>query len=159
MRTWCLVTREANWRVCREGSIWGLDYGYLLTWNRFLQSGDEAIVYVNGLGLTAVVSIGDKFYDETLIGWTTKAGEPKAYPYRFSISTEKEGGPLKISSSIQKSSTSEEGIHDSPNLIDELIYFTDKGKGEKGGARWNSFVYPSIAAIPAEDLETVRSNL
>lgn len=156
MRTWGLVTSKGNWQVCRRGSVWGLDYGYQLTWDRYLSPEDVAAVYVNGQGFTAVVMVGEKFYEETLIGWTERSGDAKSYPYRFRISIMKEGGPLKVSSSIEKSSDSEKGIHYSPNIIDDLVYFTDKGKGETGRARWNSFVYPSIFAMPPEDLETLR---
>ncbi len=43
-------------------------------------------MYVTRTGFTAIVSVEGKFYDETLIGWIDRSGNPKAYPYRFRIS-------------------------------------------------------------------------
>ncbi len=154
MRTWCLVTSEENWRVCRTHEVWGLDYGYQVTWDRYLNIGDAAIVYVNKRGFSAVVVIGGKFYDEQPIGWS------KVYPYRFHITINKEGGPLRISSSVRRrSAESEQADHYNPNLIDQLVFITDKGVGERGGARWNNFVFPSLVAIPLDDFSSVESKI
>src|SRR3989304_8530576 len=46
-------------------------------------------------GFTAVVSISRKSYDERPLDWT------KLYPYRLQILIEKEGGPLKVASSLR----------------------------------------------------------
>jgi hypothetical protein len=131
-----------------------LDYGYEVTWDQYMSRGDPAIVYVNKRGFAAVVEVGEKFYDESPIGWS------KVYPYRFHIKIKKEGGPLKISSSVRRHSPdSEKAVHHNPNTIDQLVFITDKGVGERGGARWNNFVFPSLVAIPQEDFVTIQSKL
>ena len=154
LRTWCLITSDENWRVCKTRSVWGLDYGYRVTWDHYISQGDPAIVYVNKKGFAAVVEVGEKFYDENPIGWS------KVYPYRFRITIKKEGGPLRISSSVRRPSPdSEQAVHHNPNAIDQIVFITDKGVGERGGARWNNFVFPSLVAIPQEDFVTVQSKL
>jgi len=148
------VTSEENWRICRIHKVWELDYGYQVTWDRYISRGDAAIVYVNRRGFCAAVEVGEKFYDEGPIGWS------KVYPYRFRIAIRKEGGPLRIFSSIRRHSPeSEQADHYNPNLIDQLVFITDKGVGERGGARWNNFVFPSVVAIPPEDFKAIQSSL
>src|SRR5439155_25739939 len=90
LRTWCLITSDENWRVCKTRSVWGLDYGYRVTWDHYISQGDPAIVYVNKKGFAAVVEVGEKFYDENPIGWS------KVYPYRFRITIKREVGPIRL---------------------------------------------------------------
>jgi len=58
VRTWCLMTSDENWRICKIHEVWGLDFGYQVTRDRFISRGDAAILYVNRRGLCAAVEVG-----------------------------------------------------------------------------------------------------
>jgi len=142
MRHWLLVTRPWNWQICQAKSLFGLDDRYRTTLLRFVSPGDLAAVYVTGLGIVGVVKVTDVRADQKEdVGW--KRGEkemtavPALYAHRFGWEwVKKFDVPRKIDPRGNA-------------LLDELEYFTDKSKS------WYSFVYPSIARLPSEDIQTV----
>ena len=161
MRYWCISTSPGNWEICRKNLVWGMDYGYYVTLKKFIRAGDKAVVYAgNGRFVAAIEFVGECFYDERDLGWT-KNRKPYLCPYRikFRIICESKQPP-KIKSSIDpdkenknKARWNENGF----NLIDDIVFITDKGRGLRGGARWNIFFQASIINISEEDFNTIKA--
>lgn len=82
MRYWCISTSSSNWIICKNNLIWGMDSRYYVTLEKYLKSGDQAVVYTTGgFFVAAVEFVGDYFFDTTDIGW--KKGDQKfIFPYR-----------------------------------------------------------------------------
>lgn len=125
-----------------------MDARYFVTLEKFLKSGDKAVVYTHGGKFVAVVEfIGEYFYSTEDIGWK-KGKNAFLFPYRIqfkvihesenppqiSFSTEDDGGKAKWSKL---------------NLIDEITFIADKGK------TWNQYLQVSIVRITEEDFNTI----
>jgi len=141
-RHWLLVTRPWNWQICESKAIFGMDDRYKTTLGRFVKPGDLAAVYVTGLGIVGVIEVTDVFLDQTdSVGWKRGVKEatavPELYPHRLKWKWSKKFDvPRKIDPRTNA-------------LLDELEYFTDKSQS------WYSFVYPTIARVPAEDIQSI----
>jgi predicted RNA-binding protein len=150
MRHWCLVTSRENWQVCKQHSVWGMDFRYSVTLRRFVRRGDRAVVYSHGGNFVAAVEIVSEPYEDfTPIGWT-KNRQPFLFPYRAKITILKEGQAHVAFSTI---SEGERALHTAPNLIDEIAFIADKSK------TWNQYLQVSIVPISHEDFETIVSRL
>ena len=150
MRYWCLVTSRENWTICQQYSVWGMDYRYLPTLKNFVHIGDKALVYSHGGVFVAEVEIISESYEDfTHIGWT-KNGKPYLFPYRVKIKILKQGEVRIFYSVIEDE---ERTIHNRPNLIDNIIFISDKGK------TWNQYLQVSIINISQEDFVTITSAL
>ena len=150
MRYWCLVTSRENWQVCKQHSVWGMDFRYVVTLRRFVRPGDRAVVYSHGGNFVAEVEIASEAYEDfTPIGWT-KNRQPFLFPYRVKISILKKGQAHVAFSTI---SGGERALHTAPNLIDEITFIADKSK------TWNQYLQVSIIRISHEDFETIVSRL
>src|SRR5207247_107478 len=68
MRHWCFITRPNNWTVCREKGVFGFDFGYSVSLNRFMEPLDRGVVYATKKsGFAATVEIrGKARYDPEL---------------------------------------------------------------------------------------------
>jgi predicted RNA-binding protein len=150
MRHWCLVTSRQNWDVCKRHSVWGMDFRYFVTLQRFVRPADRAVVYAHGGDFVADVEIVSEAYEDfTPIGWT-KNRQPFLFPYRIKIRILKEGrGHVRFSTD----SDGERALHTTPNLIDEIAFIADKSR------TWNQYLQVSIVPISREDFETIASRL
>lgn len=150
MRYWCLVTSRENWEICKKNSIWGMDYRYLPTLEKFVRKGDKTVVYTHGGNFVATVDIvSDGFEEFTHIGWAKK-GAPYMFPYRVRIKVIKEGA-VHITTSVIEDK--ERAVHHNPNPIDDIVFISDKGK------TWNIYLQVSIINISEEDFNTITSAL
>jgi len=146
MRYWCLCSSRENWQVCRTNSVFGFDWRYLPTLEKFVHPGDRAIVYVHGGSFVASVEMtGPWFEDPTPIGWT-KGKKPYLFPARVPIRILEEG-VANIAWTVDHNEkivlARREG------LLDEIEFIADKGK------TWNQYVQVSIVRITQNDYETV----
>ena len=83
MRCWCISTSPENWEICKQNSVWGMDERYYVTMEKFLKSGDKAVVYNHGGKFVAVVIfVSDFFYSDKHIGWK-KGKNEFLFPYRI----------------------------------------------------------------------------
>lgn len=144
MRYWCISTSKANWEICKRDKTWGMDARYYVTFEKFLKSGDTAVVYNQGGVFVAVIEfLGDYFYSEEDIGWTKGSGR-FLFPYRIKFRILHEShNPPSISFSTEESN--EEAEWTRPNLIDDISFIADKGR------TWNQYLQVSIIRITKED--------
>ena len=71
MRYWGVCTAQENWELCKRTLLWGMDWRYFVTLERFLKPGDKAVVYMHGGRFPAVIEFtGNHFYSEEDLGWT-----------------------------------------------------------------------------------------
>lgn len=152
MRYWCISTSKTNWEICKRNKTWGMDARYYVTFEKFLRSGDKAIVYNHGGVFVAVIEfLGDYFYSEEDIGWT-KGSERFLFPYRIKFRVLHESqNPPSISFSTEESSGKAKWSR--PNLIDEISFIADKGK------TWNQYLQVSIIRITKEDYAMLSSTI
>ncbi len=148
MRFWCISTSVENWEICRKNSVWGMDARYFVTLERFLKSGDKAVVYTHGGRFVAVVQFEEDYYfSEEDIGWT-KGKTRFLFPYRINFKLLHESqNPPKISFSTDE--IENEAEWDRPNLIDDIVFIADKGR------TWNQYLQVSIIRITEEDFNTI----
>jgi len=150
MRYWCISTSRNNWKVCKENLTWGMDARYYVTLEKYLKSGDKAVVYTTGGYFVAAIEFkGEYYFDTSDIGW--KKNRTKfIFPYRIKFKIlEDSDNPPKISFS-----TDEEDLRakwDKPNLIDDITFIADKGR------TWNQYVQVSIIRITKEDYLTIKN--
>ena len=150
MRYWCLVTSRENWEVCKQRSVWGMDFRYAVTLKRYFRPGDKAVVYSHGGVFVAEVEIASNVYeDATPIGWT-KNKRPFLFPYRVNLKIVREG---KAPISFSTYSDGEAAVHAKPNLIDDIVFIADKSR------TWNQYLQVSVIALSAEDFHTIASRL
>ncbi|NIO37904.1 EVE domain-containing protein [Candidatus Bathyarchaeota archaeon] len=148
MRYWCISTSVENWRICRKNSVWGMDARYYVTLQRFLRSGDKAVVYTHGGKFVAIVQFSGKYYfSEEDLGWT-KGKRRFLFPYRinFRIIHESEDAP-RISFSTEDIGNKAKWSR--PNFIDDIVFIADKGK------TWNQYLQVSIIRIAEEDFTSI----
>lgn len=148
MRFWCISTSVANWEICRNNSVWGMDARYYVTLKRFLKGGDRAVVYTHGGQFVAVVEFEGEFYfsDED-IGWT-KGKRRFIFPYRIKFKVINESkNPPKISFSTEEIENRAGWTR--PNFIDDIVFIADKGR------TWNQYLQVSIIRIAEEDFATI----
>lgn len=149
MRYWCFTVSQENWKICKQHGIYGVDYRYALTVEKYMSVGDKAIIYTNSVGFVAIVEIvGKAYYDDSNIGWE-RYKKSHIFPYRFKIKILKEG-LINIKYSVNKK---EKLDHARPGHMDNLIFITDKSPS------WSNFLYASFYSIPKEDYEYVKKNL
>jgi hypothetical protein len=142
MRHWLLVTRPWNWRICETQGLFGLDDRYRTTLTRFVVPGDLTAIYVTGLGIVGVVEITEILPDQAEgVGWKRGVKEVRRHPCLVPSQIQMEVGQ-RFDAAIKIDPRSN-------NRLDELEYFTEKSKS------WYSFVYPTIARLPVEDIETI----
>src|SRR3989304_6665583 len=55
MRYWGVCTSQENWELCKRTLLWGMDWRYFVTLERFLKPGDKAVVYMHGGRFPAVI--------------------------------------------------------------------------------------------------------
>jgi hypothetical protein len=148
VRTWCISTSIANWEICRENSIWGMDARYYITLKRFLRSGDKAVVYNHGGLFVAVVEFEGEFYfSDKDIGWT-KGKRSFIFPYRIKFKLLHESrNPPKISFSTEE--IENRAKWNRSNFIDDIVFIADKGR------TWNQYLQVSIIRITKEDFNTI----
>ncbi len=145
-RYWCLCSSRENWQICRAHSVFGFDWRYLPTLERFVNAGDEAIVYVTGGAFVATAEItGGWFEDHTPIGWT-KASRPYAFPVRIPIRITSQGR-AGVAWTIDHDENRLRGRRD--NLLNAIEFIADKGK------TWNQYVQVSLVRITSADYDTV----
>ena len=149
MRHWCIVTSPENWEICKKHGLWGMDFRYFVTLEKYLQAGDRAAVYIHGGNFVALVEFkGRYFFDEQHIGWK-KAGEPCLFPYRIKFDVIQEARtPIKISFSTEQND--EKAIWESTNFIDDIVFIADRSK------TWNQYVQVSILRITEEDFSILE---
>ena len=148
MRYWCISTSAENWEICRSNSVWGMDARYFVTLERFLKSGDKAVVYTHGGKFVAAVEfVGEYFYSEDDIGWK-KGKNSFLFPYRikFRLIYESKNPPV-ISFSTEE--TGNKAKWGRSNLIDDITFIADKGR------TWNQYLQVSVIRITDEDFNTI----
>lgn len=148
MRYWCISTSVENWKVCRKNSVWGMDARYYVTLQKFLGSGDEAVVYTHGGKFVAVVQFsGEYYFSEKDLGWT-KGRRRFLFPYRINLKIIHESkNPPQISFSTEEIENKAKWSR--PNFIDDVVFIADKGK------TWNQYLQVSIIRITEEDFNTI----
>ena len=150
MRHWCLCTSPENWNVCKTHSIFGFDWRYLPTLERYVRPGDRAVVYVHGGLFQATVELNGPWEeDHKPLGWT-KGGRPYVYPLRIPPRIIQEGA-ARIEWSIDHNE--KRVLSRRTGLLDDIEFIADKGK------TWNQYLQVSIVRVPEEDYETVRKAL
>ena len=158
MRYWCLVTRPNNWEVCKAERVFGFEFGYAKTLEKFMGRGDKAIVYLTELtGFGAAVEITSKGrFDPARaksLGWD------RFYPYLIDIALEREGF-IPIASTVSQGNDGAAIQRATENtFLNDIEFITDSGAGPKGNPRWNLFLYPSLMRIPESDYRTVMTRL
>lgn len=130
--------------------VFGLDYRYYVTLDKFIREGDKAIVYASReRAFVATIEIsGDMIEDFTHIGWT-KGGKPYMFPYRLPLKILKDGKIPIMYSTTNETDNKEKAVWFRPNFIDNLSFIADKGK------TWNQYVQVSILRITQEDFDCV----
>jgi predicted RNA-binding protein len=148
MRYWCTSTSYENWLICKKNNLWGMDARYLKTLEKFIVSGDRAVVYSHGGKFVGIIEfIGKYFYDEEDIGWT-KGKNKFLFPYRIKIKILHESkNPPEIRFSIEEENNKAKIVN--PNLIDDIVFIADKGR------TWNQYLQVSIINITEEDFQTI----
>jgi len=151
LRYWCLVTSRENWEICRRDKVWGMDFRYFITLERYIHPGDRAVVYSHGGVFVAEVEISSEFYeDHSQIGWT-KYGKPYAFPYRVKFDIYRQG-EAKVSFSTDEDAAGR-SMHTRPNLIDDIVFIADKGR------TWNQYLQVSVIALTEEDFLLIASKI
>lgn len=150
MRFWCISTSVANWEICRNNSVWGMDARYYVTLERFLKGGDRGVVYTHGGQFVAVIEFEGEFYfSDQDIGWT-KGKRRFIFPYRIKLKIVGESrNPPKISFSTDE--TENRAEWNRPNFIDDIVFIADKGR------TWNQYLQVSIIRITKEDFDTISN--
>ena len=148
MRHWCISTSVENWKICRKNSVWGMDARYYVTLQKFLRSGDKAVVYTHGGKFVAVVQFsGEHYFSEEDLGWT-KGKRRFLFPYRINSRIIHESkNPPQISFSTEEIENKAKWSR--PNFIDDVVFIADKGK------TWNQYLQVSIIRIAEEDFDTI----
>ncbi len=148
MRYWCISTSVENWRICRNNRVWGMDARYYVTLQKFLRSGDKAVVYTHGGRFVAVVQFaGEYYFSEEDLGWT-KGKRRFLFPYRISLRIIHESkNPPRISFSTEE--IKNKAKWNKPNFIDDVVFIADKGK------TWNQYLQVSIIRIAEEDFISI----
>ena len=150
MRYWCLSSSRENWRICCEHSVFGFDWRYLPTLERFVHVHDLAIAYVHGGAFVATMEIsGPWFRSSEPLGWT-KGGLPYLFPARLPIRILQEGR-ADIAWTIDHDERTVKATRQ--GLLNEIEFIADKGK------TWNQYVQVSIIRITQNDYETVARAL
>lgn len=148
MRHWCISTSVENWKICRKNSVWGMDARYYVTLQKFLRSGDEAVVYTHGGKFVAIVQFtGEYYFSEKDLGWT-KGKRRFLFPYRINLKIIHESKiPPQISFSTEE--IENKAMWSRPNFIDDVVFIADKGK------TWNQYLQVSIIRITEEDFNKI----
>lgn len=148
MRFWCISTSVENWKICRKNGVWGMDARYYITLQKFLRSGDKAVVYTHGGKFVAVVQFtGEYYFSEKDLGWT-KGKRGFLFPYRINLRTIHESeNPPQISFSTEEIENKAKWSR--PNFMDDIVFIADKGK------TWNQYLQVSIIRITEEDFNTI----
>jgi hypothetical protein len=125
-----------------------MDARYYVTLEKFLKSGDRAVVYTHGGRFVAVVEFEGAFYFSNQdIGWT-KGKRRFIFPYRIKLKVIHESQkPPKILVSTDE--TENKAEWNRPNLIDDISFIADKGR------TWNQYLQVSIIRITKEDFDTI----
>jgi len=125
-----------------------MDARYYKTYERFLHSGDKAVVYTHGGTFVAAVEFVDNFFlDKRDLGWT-KGVTSFLFPYRIKFKVvHLAKAPVKIEYSTIEVNDEAKTIR--ANLIDDICFIADKGK------TWNQYVQVSIINISEEDYSTI----
>jgi len=125
-----------------------MDARYYVTLQKFLRSGDEAVVYTHGGKFVAVVQFtGEYYFSEKDLGWT-KGKRRFLFPYRINFRIIDESkNPPQISFSTKE--TENKAKWSKPNFIDDIVFIADKGK------TWNQYLQVSIIRITEEDFNTI----
>lgn len=152
MRYWCISTSKKNWEICKSNKVWGMDARYFVTFKKFLNPGDKAVVYTHGGKFLAVIEfIGKFFYSEQHLGWT-KGKRPFLFPYRIKFKiTHEAARPVSVSFSTEEIDNKAEWTK--PNFIDKIIFIADKGK------TWNQYLQVSIISITKEDFDVISREI
>ena len=147
-RYWCISTSTKTWEICKRNKVWGMDARYYITLTKFLNAGDQAVVYVHGEKFVAVIEFVDNwFYEEKDLGWT-KGKMKYLFPYRIKFKLLHEAKkPIKISYSIIEEQN--KAVWIKPNFIDNISFIADKGK------TWNQYLQLSIIRISKEDFDII----
>lgn len=147
-RHWMWVTSRPNWQVCVVRGLFGFDDRYRSTVSSFVRPSDVACVYVTGhegtrlIGFVGIVTgTGVTLDCKDSVGWMRPKRRapptPELYPHRVTWRWLVQASiPVRIDPR-------------SGSRLKELEYFTDKSRS------WYSFVYPSIARLPAADVMTI----
>jgi hypothetical protein len=125
-----------------------MDARYFPTMEKFLKSGDKAVVYTHGGFFVATIEfLGDYFYSEKDIGWT-KGKSKFLFPYRirFRILNESKNPPQIAFSTEEVNGKAQ---WNKRNLIDDIVFIADKGR------TWNQYLQVSIISLTEEDFNTV----
>src|SRR3990170_4256653 len=155
MRFWCLSTSARNWSVCFQHRLFGLDFRYFTTWDRYLSGGDRAVIYAGSpiQGFVASCTIGKKQESDAHIGWT-KGKAPYLFRYRFSLQDLKIAEPpLRISYTCSGAANDVPELLSPNGFLNDVIFIADKSQ------TWNQYVQVSIVAITDEDYSTVASRI
>ncbi|MBA7637489.1 hypothetical protein ES703_45134 [subsurface metagenome] len=144
MRYWCISTSTQNWEICKRNNTWGMDARYYVTMEKFLRTGDKAVVYTHGGKFRAIIEfIGRYFYSEDALGWTKRENK-FLFPYRIKFRIVHESAnPVQISFSTEENENRAQWSK--PNFIDDIVFIADKGK------TWNQYLQVSIINIAEED--------
>ena len=127
-----------------------MDARYYVTLEKFLKSGDKAVVYNHGGNFVAVVEfVGNHYFSEEDLGWT-KGKRRFLFPYRINLRIIRESkNPPHISYSTEETENKAEWSR--PNFIDNVVFIADKGK------TWNQYLQVSIIRITEEDFNTIST--
>jgi len=150
MRYWCLCSSRENWEVCKTHSVFGFDWRYLPTLEKFVRPNDHAIAYVHGGSFVATAEItGPWFEDPRPIGWT-KGKKPYLFPARLPIQILQEG-VASIAWTVDHDERTV--LERRQGLLNDIEFIADKGR------TWNQYVQVSIVRITQSDYETVARAL
>jgi hypothetical protein len=129
-----------------------MDARYFVTLEKFLKSGDKAIVYAHGGRFVAVIQfMGEHFHSEEDIGWTKRKNK-FLFPYRIRFKTLHEARiSPQISFSTEGAGNKARWIR--PNFIDDIIFVADKGR------TWYQHLQASIINITEEDFNTISRRI
>lgn len=124
-----------------------MDARYFVTLEKFLKTGDKAVVYAQGKFVAVVEFVGGYFYSEKDLGWT-KGKRKFLFPYRIKFRIVHESkNPPTISFSTEEAR--HKAQWNKPNFIDDIVFIGDKGK------TWNQYLQVSIIRITEEDFKII----
>ena len=123
-----------------------MDARYYVTLEKFVEEGDQAVVYTHGGRFRAIIEFsGQYFYSEENLGWT-KGGKLFTFPYRIKFRVIHETTePVQLSFSTEEIGSKAQWSK--PNFIDDIVFIADKGR------TWNQYLQVSIINITKEDFD------
>jgi predicted RNA-binding protein len=137
MRYWFCVTSPHNYKICVHQRLWGVDYRYKETLEKYVSIRDPFVFYTTGnCILTGVGIVSSKcFEDNTNLGWTGgKPRQPIIFPFRIRLANIHPAGQYV---SLKNAA-----------IRSQLVFVTDKSDS------WHKLIYGSMLILTEEDYIT-----